>query len=265
MQLSMRLNRSFLYIGLLVSIGTYSCGPAVGNDPGHEYMPDMFHSIAYEANYYDYYSLNTWGDEGDYHAIAQPRTQIPGTIPFGEYSEVSHAQGNAALYATAFQNIPRNGQVPYHYANTEDDRIKATSDLVQNPFPITTEGLERGKELYTIYCGICHGDKGDGNGYLVREDGGVYPAQPAILTNDEFTTASVGRLYHAIMYGKNVMGGYGDKLSYEERWDVIHYIRFLQAKERDLVYSEESNLLNSETIVVLDTLDKLHDALNNGE
>jgi len=96
--------------------------------------------------------------------------------------------------------------------------------------PITSEGLARGKDLYNINCGICHGTKGDGNGWLVDENNPnqAYPAQPAILTNDEFTGASEGRFYHAIVYGKNVMGGYTDKLSYEERWQVIHHIRALQ-------------------------------------
>lgn len=40
------------------------------------------------------------------------------------------------------------------------------------------------------------------------------------------------------MYGKNVMGGYSDKLSYQERWEVIHYIRSLQAKVRGVTYGE---------------------------
>jgi len=41
------------------------------------------------------------------------------------------------------------------------------------------------------------------------------------------------------------MGGYADKLSYEERWQVIHYIRSLQAKDRSLAYNEKTNSLNS--------------------
>ena len=46
------------------------------------------------------------------------------------------------------------------------------------------------------------------------------------------------------MFGKNVMGGYADKLSYEERWQVIHYIRLLQADELNMEYSEAANTLN---------------------
>lgn len=76
------------------------------------------------------------------------------------------------------------------------------------------------------------------------EDDGKYPAQPAILTSDEFTAASNGRFYFAIMHGKNVMGSYADKLSYEERWQVIHYIRALQAQNKGLQYDENGNTLN---------------------
>ena len=47
------------------------------------------------------------------------------------------------------------------------------------------------------------------------------------------------------MHGKNVMGGYSDKISYEERWNVIHYIRSLQAKELKLTYSQLENTLNT--------------------
>ena len=54
-----------------------------------------------------------------------------------------------------------------------------------------------------------------------------------------------GRYYHSIMYGKNVMGAYADKISYEERWNVIHWIRALQAKEQGKDYNENINTLNS--------------------
>jgi len=47
------------------------------------------------------------------------------------------------------------------------------------------------------------------------------------------------------MYGFNVMGGYSDKLSYEERWQVIHHIRALQAASKNLVYSEKENTLTN--------------------
>ena len=58
-------------------------------------------------------------------------------------------------------------------------------------------------------------------------------------------SAGNGRYYFAIMYGQNMMGGYAEKLSFEERWDVIHYIRALQAKSKNLEYNEKSNTLSN--------------------
>ncbi|MBK8501774.1 MAG: c-type cytochrome [Saprospiraceae bacterium] len=219
-----------------------SCGTAGGNDPGKEYMPDMFHSIAYEANVYDYYYYNTWGSEEDYKKYAMPRKPVKGTIPRG-YLGLNQAKD--AETKAYYQSMPVNGFVPYYYGDTEEERTRAMAEIVVNPYPITASGLERGKELYVIYCGICHGEKADGAGYLVREDGGVYPAQPANFLLPDFVAASEGRYYHSIMYGKNVMGGYSDKLSYEERWQVIHFIRSLQAKEANLQYSETANTFNN--------------------
>lgn len=235
------INIQNLLLAICVAGVLYSCTPAGGNHTGHEFMPDMGHSIAYEANYYNYYSLNTWGTEEEYKKMAMPKTPVKGTIPRG-YSGSSAKSQSHSDHAMA---IPANGHVPYYYEDTEDERLRATAEIVNNPFPITDLGMEKAKPLYDVYCGICHGEKGDGAGYLVRDDGGVYPAQPANFLTDEFINASNGRYYHAIIYGKNVMGGYADKLSYEERWQVIHYIRALQAKEKGLAYNENENSLNT--------------------
>jgi mono/diheme cytochrome c family protein len=222
-----------------------ACAPADGNRTGSEYMMDMGHSIAYETNTLNYYKLNTWGSEEEYHAWAQPRLPQKGTIPRGYAGLANPADMDESLqFADDFKGMTVNGFVPYYYEDTEEDREKAKAEILMNPFPITSEGLARGKELYNVFCGICHGEKGDGNGYLVREDGGVYPAQPISLIDEALTTASNGRFYHSIMYGINVMGAYADKLSYEERWQVIHHIRSLQAKEQKLEYNEEVNTLN---------------------
>jgi hypothetical protein len=69
--------------------------------------------------------------------------------------------------------------------------------------------------------------------------------QPANFLLDDLINSSNGRYYHAIIYGKNLMGGYADKLSYEERWNVIQYIRSLQAASKKLEYSEKANTFNT--------------------
>jgi hypothetical protein len=225
-------------------------------------MPDMAHAIAYEANVYGYSTHNTWDKQStkSRRLLSIPGKPVNGTIPRGfsgaltngeiDQSKMDVIRGMNQLNAQA---TTVNGHVGFYYADNEEERLRATAEIKSNPFPITAKGLEIGKELYTINCAICHGDAGDGAGYLVRDanpatgdPGGKYPAAPANFLLDDLINSSNGRYYFSIIYGKNVMGGYSDKLSYEERWQVIHYIRSLQATSKTLVYNEKMNTLNAE-------------------
>lgn len=233
-----------------------SCSGPNGNSTGHEYMPDMAHAVSVESNLYVDYFRNTFDKESviSRKDACMPRLPVMGSIPRG-YTGIAdaaspEAQDNMMLVlegesASNGVRTPLNGSVPYYYGDNEDERARATKEISKNPFPITAKRLESGKELYVIYCAICHGEKGDGAGYLVRDNGGKYPAQPANFMTDPFIVSNEGRYYHAIMYGRNLMGGYADKLSYEERWNVIHYIKSLQAGVKGLVYNENENTFNN--------------------
>jgi mono/diheme cytochrome c family protein len=249
----------FLFFGVMAA--SISCSPAKGNRTGHEYMPDMVHTTGYEANLYDYYWFNRWGTEAEYKKFVMPKHSVPGTIARGQVMWADAPDVNTRVSEMdAFEGetdgslaIPANGSVPYYYGDTEAERARATSEITTNPFPITTASLVHGKELYTIYCGICHGEKADGRGYLVRDEdpakgipAGLYPAAPANFTLDTFIHSNPGRFYHAIMRGRNMMGAYADKLSYKERWEVIHYIRSVEAASKKLEYSPALNTLNHE-------------------
>jgi mono/diheme cytochrome c family protein len=218
-----------------------ACSPADKNATGHEYMPDMVHPVSYEANVYSEYEYNhrDGGSTFSKLELSRPRKSVNGTMARG-YAGVSYG-GTDVLNYVRGKNNPNaiaaqvNVGAPYYYADTEEERTRAMAEIKTNPFPITKAGLAAAKPLYEINCGICHGEKGGGNGYLVR-DGGAYPAQPANLVNDAMIGSTEGRLYHALIYGKNVMGGYSDKLSFEERWQVIHYVRSLQAASKSVPY-----------------------------
>jgi mono/diheme cytochrome c family protein len=222
---------SLTYLIALVSAAVLmtACQPG-GEFTGREYMPDMAHSIAYEANQSNYYSFNHWGGKEDYDKFIQPRTPENGTVAYGRSKE--NVRANSPL------TYPR-----YAFVNTEEDRAKATEMITSNPLIPANEAdlekvLSKGKELYEIYCGSCHGKAGDGNGKLYEI--GVYPAAPANFLSDQFLTSSEGRFYHGIMYGKNVMLSHADKLSHDERWMVIHYIRTLQAAKTGTEYNLEA-------------------------
>jgi len=225
--------KNILYIfGLVLPLAILvftACSQAGGNNTGHEYMPDMGHPVTYEANTYSYYHYNQWSTPEEKRAMSTPREPVKGTIARG------YAGGEKAMdkFVNERVAISANGAVPYYYEDTDEERLRAEAEL-SNPFPITETGLAEGRQLYNINCAICHGAKGEANGYIVES--GVYPAVPTSYLDDAFINAGDGRYYHAIMHGKNMMGHYKDKLSYEERWQVIHYIRSLQAKSQGREY-----------------------------
>lgn len=241
-------------------IALNSCSTADGDFGGSEYMPDMAHSIAQEANIYTYYKYNTWDEESTIKLkdLVNMHDPVAGTIPRG-FTGMASSSGDAAremmdehlrgMTSLNEMGVPINGFVPYHYQDTEEERTRATAEIIKNPYPITDAGLVRGKDLYIINCAICHGEKGDGLGYLVDDTKNKkvkFPAAPANFTQEAFVASSNGRYYHAIMYGRNVMGSFADKLSYEERWEVIHYIRSLQAASSGATYNQTENTLNPE-------------------
>jgi mono/diheme cytochrome c family protein len=249
----------FILSAAVLLVGFNSCQQAGGNQTGSEFIPDMAHSTAYEANVLTLYPLNSWDEESTFsrRQLSQPRLPVNGTVPRG----YAGAAVNDGVFATAeeavlstLENIEYqdgihytpNGHVPYYYPDTEEGRTLAMQQILYNPFPISKKGIAEGQKLYTIYCGSCHGDKGDGTGYLVEGPQAKYGAQPANLIDEQFINSSNGRFYHAIMFGKNAMGPHASKLSFEERWQVIHYIRSLQAKAKKVKYNDEVNELNPE-------------------
>lgn len=243
-------------IGVILGIALFAwlfslCSPAGINKTGHEYMPDMYHPVTYEANTYSAYFWNHWEGKSSHTKaeLSQPRGNVKGTIArgytgvyYGDASALDVVRGKNAPNAIAAQV---NGEAPFYYQDDETQRLLCEKEMAANPFPITKAGMDKAKALYNVNCGICHGEKGDGQGWLAANPETKYPAQPKNLIADDMINAGNGRYYFGIMYGKNVMGGYADKLSFEERWQVIHYIRALQAKSKNLEYSETANTLSN--------------------
>lgn len=91
----------------------------------------------------------------------------------------------------------------------------------------------RGQEKYVIYCGICHGDKGDGQGALVqyqnKRGGRLIVKDPPNLLDPTYQKYSDGRIYYVITYGWGLMGNYSTQIQDEnDRWAVVNYVRQLQ-------------------------------------
>lgn len=117
--------------------------------------------------------------------------------------------------------VPRNGRA---YPFTQTDLAKAEQTLTRAPFPPSPYALALGKNRYEAFCSPCHGPEGKGNGPVVQR-GFV---QPPDLTRPEAQAYSDARIFHVISAGQNIMPSYAPKLTEEERWAVVYYIRQLQ-------------------------------------
>lgn len=117
----------------------------------------------------------------------------------------------------------------YSYAVAENPSLysgkKANGEFYEGfPLEVTNDLLDLGQEKYEIFCQVCHGKNGDGNG-ITKQYGML--ATPN-YHSDRFRDMPEGEIYNTIVHGKNLMGAYGYKLRIEERWAIVAYVRALQ-------------------------------------
>ncbi len=92
------------------------------------------------------------------------------------------------------------------------------------PVPVTRELLARGQERFTIYCSMCHGAEGDGDGMVVQRG---YPPPPSYHI-DRLRNAPPGYLYSVITNGYGIMYPYASRVEAPDRWAIVAYVRALQ-------------------------------------
>ncbi|HTT00683.1 MAG TPA: cytochrome c [Steroidobacteraceae bacterium] len=95
------------------------------------------------------------------------------------------------------------------------------------PPPVTRALLERGRERFEIYCAVCHGPAGYGDGQIVQRG---FPAPPSYHI-ERLRQAPIQHFYDVITSGYGVMYPYAERVSPEDRWAIVAYIRALQASQ----------------------------------
>ena len=99
------------------------------------------------------------------------------------------------------------------------------------PFPITREDLRRGQERYRVFCAMCHGELGEGDGMIVRRGF----RQPPTFHDERLRSASVGHFFDVMTNGFGAMPRYDTMIPPRDRWVIIAYIRALQLSQRVMV------------------------------
>lgn len=105
------------------------------------------------------------------------------------------------------------------------DRVGRLKDLVP-PISATSRSIKEGGNLYQIYCAMCHGAKGLGNGPV----GNKFIPNPADLTSARVQQLSDQEIFLRITNGFQTMPAFKKDLSSEERWHIINFVRTLKAK-----------------------------------
>ena len=102
--------------------------------------------------------------------------------------------------------------------------LTSWGDTMTNPLAMSEAVLHRGAEVYTIYCAVCHGVGGEGDGPVVGQ--GKFPLATN-LTLPTTVNRSDGYIYAVVRVGRGLMPSYR-RIPPRDRWAVVNYVRYLQ-------------------------------------
>ncbi len=173
-----------------LSILTFSCRDK--SKPNYQFFPNMYESVAYETY-----------------------------VESDAFNSVNGLQGKSGQLPA--EGSIKRGFVPYGIPNTNEGYALAKATLT-SPLDSLSSNPEKGKELFNIYCAICHGESGNGKGKLVERE--------KILGIPSYKDREInpGSIFHVVTYGLNSMGSHANQLSQEERWIVADYVMKLRSE-----------------------------------
>jgi cytochrome c553 len=116
------------------------------------------------------------------------------------------------------------GKPPYKFATDPQGANKDVNPFANDRSP---EFLTFGAKYYGIYCAVCHGASGEGNGTVAVQ----MSVQPRNLMSDAARAYTDGHIYYVITMGIGVMGSYASQIpDSKTRWAIVNYIRSMQKK-----------------------------------
>ncbi|MEP6706805.1 MAG: cytochrome c [Pyrinomonadaceae bacterium] len=166
------------------------------------------------------------------------RPLVEGTVPRGylrsdrEFYTGKKNKPVGIQSATGNQNTstPQQNTAAQNAAGlpaTSNQSATYPDDVETLPFPVTAETVNRGQERYQIFCAVCHGMTGHGDGMIVRR--GFRP--PPSYHDDRLRQAPVGHFFDVITNGWGAMPSYAAQVTPQDRWAIIAYIRALQLSQ----------------------------------
>lgn len=110
--------------------------------------------------------------------------------------------------------------------SVEPWKVPAWADTLNHQQVDDPAWVALGRTIYTNECLICHGSAGRGDG----ESGFGLHVPPGDFCSPAVINETNGALYYKITVGRKPMPSYEEKLSENQRWQLVSYIRELQKK-----------------------------------
>ncbi len=179
------------------------------------------------------------------------RPDVPGTVAVGQFDEeldfytginmselAKHDASRATRLVSALVDESDKaagdaGAVTAPAAGAVEDK---TPWLSENPLELSSAVVNRGREKFEIYCAVCHGNDGSGNGLVNRRAQKILSTawvQPSSLHQDTLYNDKYadGKLFNTITNGIRKMSGYSSQITTRDRWAIVSYVRALQASQ----------------------------------
>jgi mono/diheme cytochrome c family protein len=187
-----------------------SCSPG-GDNPGTEFAPNMYHSVAYEP-----FTQITDIEAGEWLSSGmEGRGEFYNSNPLNPYAmNMRQPPANTVKRGRTVASLPYR---------IHADSIELAARTLKNPVEANEKVLTQGRALYTSYCYPCHGGAGQGNGPVA----GIYLGV-ANLSSDRVRNVPEGHIFHVITHGLGRMYPHGSQISPEDRWKIVHYVQTLQ-------------------------------------
>jgi len=196
---------TFFLVVLAVSILGFR--GSISTKPPLELIPDMDHQAKYKPQ-----------AESPFFADGRADRPLPaGVVAFGRVSTAP--EGKPVADATFLHS----DDATYIGKNADGSWVTGFPKSVK----VDARFMARGQDRFTIYCAPCHGALGDGNGITKQYGMGATPG----YHDDRLRKMAEGEIFNTITNGKGNMLSQADKLSAEDRWAVIAYVRALQRAE----------------------------------
>jgi len=189
---------------------------AGGDNPGREYAPNMYHSVAYEP-----LIQITDEDAGRWvNSLDNNRGEYFNSNKYNPY--------RMNMREPAANTVKRNayGWLPYRKPRVSKDSIDLLVQGMTNPLDSTAAMIAQGKALYVSYCQHCHGAGGAGDGKVADKYAGV-----ANLKGETYLNMSEAHIFQVITNGAGLMQPHGSQISPEDRWKIAKYLKVLQKQK----------------------------------